>query len=133
MRYAKVLLVVTRCATALAAFVPRSQHSEETSVLEVTLFSSTTGVAAELVATIKNTGATDLNLLKVGTLLDEALPVQKLSVADESGIIFTLLLLVNCPTSYLPWHVSNRLRLILILGVLRCSGIFQGHPHQHPT
>lgn len=50
--------------------------------LEVTL-SSAAG-AAEVLATIKNVGAQDLNLLTLGTFLDSA-PVQKLAVADDAG------------------------------------------------
>ncbi|KAI0160846.1 Deuterolysin metalloprotease family-domain-containing protein [Hypoxylon sp. FL1284] len=53
--------------------------------LEVTLTPSGTQGAAELIATIKNVGSIDLNLLTVGTLLDTALPVQKVSVRDEAG------------------------------------------------
>ncbi|PVH77722.1 neutral protease 2-like protein [Cadophora sp. DSE1049] len=49
--------------------------------LEVTL--APAGNAAEVIATVKNVGVQDLNLLTPGTFLDTA-PVQKLSVVDEA-------------------------------------------------
>ncbi|KAF4838969.1 Neutral protease 2-like protein [Colletotrichum tropicale] len=53
--------------------------------LEVTLAPSTSGTPTKVIATIKNNGADDLNLLKVGTILDDKLPVQRAVVTDESG------------------------------------------------
>lgn len=52
--------------------------------LDVTL--APAGNVAEVVATVKNVGAQDLNLLTLGTFLDVA-PVQKLSVVDEASKI----------------------------------------------
>lgn len=54
--------------------------------LEVTLEPSTSGTPTEVIATIKNNGANDLNLLKVGTILDDKLPVQRVVVTDQSGM-----------------------------------------------
>ncbi|KAF3800713.1 Neutral protease 2-like [Colletotrichum gloeosporioides] len=53
--------------------------------LEVTLEPSTSGTPTEVIATIKNNGADDLNLLKVGTILDDKLPVQRVVVTDQSA------------------------------------------------
>ncbi|KAK8069802.1 Deuterolysin metalloprotease family-domain-containing protein, partial [Apiospora phragmitis] len=44
------------------------------------------GDVAEIVATITNVGAKDLNLLVVGTILDTKLPVERLAVSDEAGV-----------------------------------------------
>ncbi|KAF4844990.1 Neutral protease 2-like protein [Colletotrichum siamense] len=53
--------------------------------LEVTLAPSASGTPTEVIATIKNNGADDLNLLKVGSILDDKLPVQRVVVTDQSG------------------------------------------------
>ncbi|KAI8314432.1 hypothetical protein K4K61_004888 [Colletotrichum sp. SAR11_59] len=53
--------------------------------LEVTLAPSASGTPTEVIATTKNNGADDLNLLKVGTILDDKLPVQRVVVTDQSG------------------------------------------------
>lgn len=50
--------------------------------LEVTLAPAEN--MAEVIATVKNVGAQDLNLLTLGTFLDTA-PVEKLHVVDEAG------------------------------------------------
>ncbi|KAI1205205.1 Deuterolysin metalloprotease family-domain-containing protein [Annulohypoxylon truncatum] len=86
MRCAELLLVAASLAATIDAHILKPLHKKEASVLEVTLTPAETGGVAELVATIKNTGLTDLNLLKIGTLLDESLPVQKVLAVDESGI-----------------------------------------------
>ncbi|KAK8045364.1 hypothetical protein PG993_005388 [Apiospora rasikravindrae] len=44
------------------------------------------GDVVEIVATITNVGAEDLNLLAVGTILDTKLPVERLAVSDEAGV-----------------------------------------------
>ncbi|CZR62119.1 probable Neutral protease 2 homolog SNOG_10522 [Phialocephala subalpina] len=69
---------------ALSAFGNAAviENSKRALGLEVTL--APTENAAEVIATIKNVGAQDLNLLKAGTFLDSA-PVQKLSVVDEAN------------------------------------------------
>lgn len=59
--------------------------------LEVTLAPADNN-AAEVIATVKNVGFDDLNLLTLGTFLDTA-PIQKLVVVDEAG-----------------WCISNRPR-----------------------
>ncbi|OTB01684.1 hypothetical protein M426DRAFT_75075 [Hypoxylon sp. CI-4A] len=57
------------------------------SVLEVTLAPNPeSNGAAELIATIRNAGSEDLNLLNAGTLLDDFLPVQKVAVVNEAGV-----------------------------------------------
>ncbi|KZL84823.1 neutral protease 2 [Colletotrichum incanum] len=58
------------------------------SMLEVISAPVLPGTAAEIFATIKNNGSTDLNLLKADTILDETLPVQRIIVSDESGKLF---------------------------------------------
>lgn len=85
MRYAAVVLAVASLAATIEAHALKSVYSKRATALEVTLASSGTGGVGELVATIKNAGPTDLNLLKVGTLLDETLPVQKVLAVDEAG------------------------------------------------
>ncbi|KAI1075575.1 Deuterolysin metalloprotease family-domain-containing protein [Whalleya microplaca] len=82
MRYAQILLAAAGLAATIDA---RAVHGKRASPLEVTLAPGTSGDAAELVATIKNVGPTDLSLLKVGTLLSESLPVKKLLAVDVSG------------------------------------------------
>ncbi|CZT52992.1 probable Neutral protease 2 homolog SNOG_10522 [Rhynchosporium secalis] len=69
--------------------------------LEVTL--TPAGNAAEVIATVKNVGAQDLNLLTPGTFLDTA-PVQKLSVVDEKNapVAFTGILRRMESTSLAP-------------------------------
>ncbi|KAI1102756.1 Deuterolysin metalloprotease family-domain-containing protein [Jackrogersella minutella] len=86
MKCAQILLAAASLAAAVEAHVLNHIHGRQSSALDVTLASAGTGDAAELVATIKNVGPTDLNLLKIGTLLDEKLPVQKVLAVDESGI-----------------------------------------------
>lgn len=80
----RVLTVLAFAARALSHGlhgVPRDEYSP----LEVELSAPVSGSVSELVARIKNAGTADLNLLKVGTILDEKLPVQKLVVQDEAG------------------------------------------------
>lgn len=60
-------------------------YDKGSSQLEVELVVPTSGDVSELIARITNAGTTDLNLLKVGTLLDDKLPVQKVVVLDEAG------------------------------------------------
>ncbi|KAI1395000.1 Deuterolysin metalloprotease family-domain-containing protein [Hypoxylon fuscum] len=86
MRYAQILLALASLTATIDAHILRPVHSKRTSTLEVTLAPATSNGAAELVATIRNVGSTDLNLLKVGTLLDEVLPVQKVLAVDEKGV-----------------------------------------------
>ncbi|KAI2472651.1 Deuterolysin metalloprotease family-domain-containing protein [Annulohypoxylon bovei var. microspora] len=85
MRCAEILLAAASFAAAVNAHTLNPIHKRQDSALEVTLGPAETGGVAELVATIKNVGSTDLNLLKIGTLLDEDLPVQKVLAVDESG------------------------------------------------
>ncbi|CAJ2512662.1 Uu.00g007810.m01.CDS01 [Anthostomella pinea] len=86
MKCARVLLALSSVAsTVQARFAGAVNHSKRSPSLEVTLAPATEGIA-ELVATIKNVGSADLNLLKVGTLLDERLPVQKVLALDEAGV-----------------------------------------------
>ncbi|KAK1461338.1 metalloproteinase [Colletotrichum melonis] len=61
------------------------RYSKRDSTLEVTLTPVVSDSGAEVSATFKNTGSLDLNLLKVGTILDDKLPVQRVSIVDESG------------------------------------------------
>ncbi|KAI1651631.1 Deuterolysin metalloprotease family-domain-containing protein [Daldinia loculata] len=86
MRLTEILLAVASLTATTTAHILNPIRGRQASVLEVTLTPSPTGEAAELIATIKNVGSEDLNLLRVGTLLDEVLPVQKVSVVDESGV-----------------------------------------------
>ncbi|KAM0433533.1 hypothetical protein ACHAPT_004413 [Fusarium lateritium] len=60
-----------------------SARSAEAADLAVTL-SSSSGKATEVEVTIKNSGSTELSLLRVGTILDKR-PVQKLVVVDDAG------------------------------------------------
>ncbi|KAI0882996.1 Deuterolysin metalloprotease family-domain-containing protein [Annulohypoxylon maeteangense] len=85
MRYTEILLAAAYLAATIDAHILKPLYKKEASVLEVTLAPAKTAGVAELVATIKNVGSTDLNLLKVGTLLDENLPIQKVLAVDESG------------------------------------------------
>ncbi|KAF9875275.1 2OG-Fe(II)oxygenase [Colletotrichum karsti] len=75
--------------SALAALAAVDAHglqlNKRSSGLDVTLAAPLTYGSAEVVATIKNAGNTDLNLLKVGTILDSNLPVQRLIVLDDAG------------------------------------------------
>ncbi|KAK1709824.1 Deuterolysin metalloprotease family-domain-containing protein [Colletotrichum lupini] len=61
------------------------RYSKRDSTLEVTLTPVVSDSGAEVSATFKNTGSLDLNLLKVGTILDDKLPVQRVSIVDESA------------------------------------------------
>lgn len=67
---------------ALTASASVIKNGKRDTGLEVTL-SSAEG-AAQVLATIKNVGAQDINLLTLGTFLDSA-PVQKLAVSDETS------------------------------------------------
>ncbi|KAI1377017.1 Deuterolysin metalloprotease family-domain-containing protein [Hypoxylon crocopeplum] len=82
----RVLLPLVSLATAINAYGLESTQGRGSSALEVILAPATISSAAELVATIKNVGSVDLNLLKVGTLLDEVLPVQKVLAVNEAGV-----------------------------------------------
>ncbi|KAI1415453.1 hypothetical protein F5Y13DRAFT_207190 [Hypoxylon sp. FL1857] len=82
----EILLLVTSLAATIGARTPRLRHSKQDSAVEVTLAPAKAGAAAELVATVKNVGSTDLNMLKVGTLLDETLPIRKVLVVDGEGV-----------------------------------------------
>ncbi|KAL7628449.1 hypothetical protein AAE478_002652 [Parahypoxylon ruwenzoriense] len=86
MRRAQILLVVASFSATINAHVPKSIYGKRSPALEVTLASAASGGVAELVATVKNTGTEDLNLVRVGTLLDDVFPVQKVSVTDEVGV-----------------------------------------------
>ncbi|KAI0834403.1 Deuterolysin metalloprotease family-domain-containing protein [Hypoxylon sp. FL0890] len=86
MRCAEILLVAVSLAATIDARISRLIRSRQDAAAEVTLVPAEASGAAELVATIKNVGSTDLNLLKIGTLLDEALPVQRILVVDEEGV-----------------------------------------------
>ncbi|KAI1441902.1 Deuterolysin metalloprotease family-domain-containing protein [Annulohypoxylon stygium] len=85
MKCTEVLLVAASLVASVNAHILKQFHRKEASVLEVTLSPATTGGVAELIATVTNVGPTDLNLLKIGTLLDESLPVQKVLAVDELG------------------------------------------------
>ncbi|XXG98043.1 hypothetical protein Hte_004360 [Hypoxylon texense] len=85
MRYATIVLAIASIVATIDGHTLRPVHSKRATALEVTLAPTGTGGAAELVATIRNVGSVDLNLLRVGTLLDEVLPVQKVSVTDGAG------------------------------------------------
>ncbi|KAI1456370.1 Deuterolysin metalloprotease family-domain-containing protein [Annulohypoxylon moriforme] len=85
MKCVEILLVAASLAATIDAHILKPLYAKEASPLDVTLAPAETGGVAELVATIKNVGPTDLNLLKVGTLLDESLPVQKVLAVDDSG------------------------------------------------
>ncbi|KAK8085078.1 Neutral protease 2 [Apiospora hydei] len=88
-------MVPTRSLIALASIAATSlvnahaiHHSRLSkrapSPLEVKL-TAPTGDVGEIVATITNVGAEDLNLLVVGTILDTKLPVERLIVSNEAG------------------------------------------------
>ncbi|KAG9231551.1 putative neutral protease 2 like protein [Amylocarpus encephaloides] len=68
-------------AASIIAFVHGAVIERFTGGLEVTLAAENSG--AQVVATVKNTGAVNMNLLTVGTFLDSA-PVEKLFVSDAS-------------------------------------------------
>ncbi|KAK7409655.1 hypothetical protein QQX98_008170 [Neonectria punicea] len=63
--------------------MPEHRRSSENGVLAVSLAASS-GETTQIEATITNVGTTDLNLLKLGTILDDR-PVKKLTVVSESG------------------------------------------------
>lgn len=79
----------TQVSLLLAAFgsianAAAVHNVKRAAALEVTL---TPGAnPAEVIATVTNTGAQDLNLLTLGTFLDSA-PVQKLVVVNEAGTL----------------------------------------------
>lgn len=78
MYFAQVSLILASVANA--AFL---QNGKRDTGLEVTL-TAAKGSAADVVATVKNVGTENLNLLTLGTFLDAA-PVQKLAVVDEAS------------------------------------------------
>lgn len=77
MRFTVSLAAVSIFALAQAGVIKRDGAG-----LEVTL--SPADASGAVVATVKNVGAVDMNLLTLGTFLDSA-PVQKLDVIDESN------------------------------------------------
>lgn len=77
--YSKLAILSVAALTVNAAVIDNAKRD---SGLVVTLTSAEG--AAEVLATIKNVGTQDLNLLTLGTFLDSA-PVQKLAVVDETG------------------------------------------------
>jgi hypothetical protein len=81
MHFIQLSLALAALAVSNAAVT--IDNTKRATALEVTL--APTENAAEVVATVKNVGAEDLNLLTLGTFLDSA-PVQKLAVLDESGM-----------------------------------------------
>ncbi|OTB15765.1 hypothetical protein K445DRAFT_317407 [Daldinia sp. EC12] len=85
MRITKFVLAIAGFTATTDAHSVKPIYGRQASALEVTLSPSPSGGVAELIATIKNVGSEDLNLLRVGTLLDEVLPVEKVYVVDESG------------------------------------------------
>ncbi|KAI1382930.1 Deuterolysin metalloprotease family-domain-containing protein [Hypoxylon trugodes] len=86
MKHIGIALAVASLAESIGAHVLKPMYSRLASDLEVTLAPVEAGGAAELIATVKNVGSVDLNLLKVGTILDEVLPVQKVTAVNEAGI-----------------------------------------------
>ena len=78
------LVSFTAANLARAHAVDARWLGEGGSPLEVRL-SAPSGNAAEIVARISNTGTTDLNLVKMGSILDTKLPVQRLVVTDSVG------------------------------------------------
>ncbi|KAK6845828.1 Deuterolysin metalloprotease family-domain-containing protein [Apiospora arundinis] len=84
-------MVSTRSLVALASLAAANLvnahviEKRAPSPLEVKL-TTPTGDVAEIVATITNVGAEDLNLLAVGTILDTKLPIERLAVSNEAGI-----------------------------------------------
>lgn len=81
----RVLSVLASFALAGRVLSHGLRHDKRSSPLEVELAVPASGDVSELVARITNVGTADLNLLKVGTLLDDKLPVQKLVVLNEAG------------------------------------------------
>ena len=81
-----LLMLVSFTAANLvrAHAVDSTWLGEGKSPLEVSL-TAPSGNAAEIVAKITNTGATDLNLVKIGSILDTKLPIQRLVVTDGAG------------------------------------------------
>ncbi|TQN63769.1 Neutral protease 2-like protein, partial [Colletotrichum shisoi] len=55
--------------------------------LQVILEPALSGRVAEVSATIKNSGTSNLNLLKVGTILDDELPVQRVIIVDDLALV----------------------------------------------
>lgn len=82
------LVSLTAASLVRAHAVDARRLGEGESPLEVRL-SAPSGNVAEIVAKITNTGPTDLNLVKVGSILDTMLPVQRLSVTDDAGTAVT--------------------------------------------
>ncbi|KAK6854266.1 hypothetical protein PG995_009359 [Apiospora arundinis] len=89
-------MVSTRSLVALASLAAANLvnahviEKRAPSPLEVKL-TTPTGDVAEIVATITNVGAEDLNLLAVGTILDTKLPIERLAVSNEA-VLTTFLL-----------------------------------------
>ncbi|KAI2617664.1 Deuterolysin metalloprotease family-domain-containing protein [Hypomontagnella submonticulosa] len=86
MRYIINLVAAAGLATVVSGYTMKPVRDSQAPALKVILAPATTSDVAELVVTIINVGSIDLNLLKVGTLLDEVLPVQKVLAVDEAGV-----------------------------------------------
>jgi hypothetical protein len=80
MRFIQISLALAGFSTFAGASVIK--NGKRSLGLEVTLVP--TDKVAEVIATVKNVGAQDLNLLTLGSFLDSA-PVQKLAVVDEAS------------------------------------------------
>ena len=82
MKFFQVLTLVAQLTVGVHShnLYRRAQQSND---LRVSL-AQVPGKSSEVKATITNNGASDMSLLKIGTILDER-PVQKLTVTDENG------------------------------------------------
>ncbi|RKL50600.1 hypothetical protein BFJ72_g53 [Fusarium proliferatum] len=83
MRFCPTLAFVAYLASGVQAHLPRYRHTRNPNALTVSL-EPVSGQSAQVNVSIRNDGHTDLNLLKIGTILDER-PVKKLSLVAESG------------------------------------------------
>jgi hypothetical protein len=85
MRFLQTLASVACLAIGVQSHSPY-KYARQSDNLIITL-ASVPGKATEVRATIKNDGAVDLSLLKLGTILDER-PVEKVKLMDENGTCY---------------------------------------------
>ncbi|KAF5026948.1 hypothetical protein F66182_978 [Fusarium sp. NRRL 66182] len=83
MRLYQILVSAAYLAIGVQAHLPFQHHARESSDLTVSL-APVSGKSTEVKATITNNGASDLSLLKIGTILDSR-PVKKLILLNENG------------------------------------------------
>ncbi|KAF4991536.1 hypothetical protein FDECE_14010 [Fusarium decemcellulare] len=83
MIFSRVLASVAYLAIGVQSHLPLQKHARQSNDLVVSL-AAVSGKPTEVKATITNKGASDLSLLKIGTILDDR-PVKKLTLVDENG------------------------------------------------